>query len=300
MNSHGASVKVTQFALRLSFSSTGHKLQGQNVKSDLVVHGYKKTVPKCLYYVMLSRCTTIDNVYLDDDFDLDKIQCSSKALKEVERLDSKSLTKDIENQACDIFYMNIRSFSKHKEDLFKDLIARKSKHICLAETWMDNSKESPFAVTESEKLVYHSSFGRGKGCSILTGNGDQHHLHFSVCTEKFQILSMPIENFQLTVVYVSSDPTILQDLKKALEQTMDHSLPQLVLGDFNFDSAEENCLTNYLQRLGLLQVISQPTQKEGRTLDHLYVPANLKDKVDVKVQFKYFSDHASLQIKLNC
>ena len=57
-------------------------------------------------------------------------------------------------------------------------------------------------------------------------------------------------------------------------------------------------LTNYLQRLGLLQVISQPTHKEGRTLDHLYVPANLKDKVDVKVQFKYFSDHASLQIKL--
>ena len=111
---------------------------------------------------------------------------------------------------------------------------------------------------------------------------------------------MPIENFQLTVVYVSSDPTILQDLKKALEQTLDHSLPQLVLGDFNFDSAEENCLTNYLQRIGLLQVISQPTQKEGRTLDHLYVPANLKDKVDVKVQFKYFSDHASLQIKLNC
>ena len=52
INSHGASVKITQFPLRLSFSSTGHKLQGTSIKSDLVAHGYNKTVPKCLYHAL--------------------------------------------------------------------------------------------------------------------------------------------------------------------------------------------------------------------------------------------------------
>ena len=39
LNAHGASIKITQFPLRLSFASTGHKLQGTTIKSDLIVHG---------------------------------------------------------------------------------------------------------------------------------------------------------------------------------------------------------------------------------------------------------------------
>ena len=39
LNVHGASIKITQFPLRVSFASTGHKLQGTGISSELIVHG---------------------------------------------------------------------------------------------------------------------------------------------------------------------------------------------------------------------------------------------------------------------
>ena len=173
MNSHGASVKISQFPLRLSFASTGHKLQGTGIKSDLVAHGYTKKgkpqpVPKCLYYVMLSRCTSIDHIFLDKDFDLNQIQCSPKALQESERLTARSLNNEIEKDKCDFFFMNVRSFSKHAEDLLSDLHAKQARYICLAETWIDCNKATPFE--RNDKFVYHASFGNGKGSCIISNN----------------------------------------------------------------------------------------------------------------------------------
>ena len=298
-NSHGASVKITQFPLRLAAASTGHKLQGTSIKSNLVVHGYvnkkkNKTaaVPKCLYYVMLSRVTKIDNIFLDDNFDIDHIQCSTSALEEVERLNAKSLTKDIE--IYDVFFINVRSFSKHKEDLFQDLYAKRAKYVCLAETWIDDSMPSPF--TTNDRIVHHSSFGKGRGtCILSTSSEDQSQC---VSTEKFQLVTAQVMNIQLTVAYLSKGVD-WQEVTKAIDLILDKSMPQMLLGDFNFDVKEENYLTSYLDQLGMVQIVTEPTQKEGRTLDHLYVTEELYERVKCKVQFKHFTDHAALQIKIN-
>ena len=112
------------------------------------------------------------------------------------------------------------------------------------------------------------------------------------------MVSMPVDDFQLTVAYVSKEAN-LPDLKKALEQTLDRNLPQLLLGDFNFNPKEDNCVSGFLHEAGLSQAITQPTHQEGRTLDHLYLSGELKEKIKFDVQFKYFTDHAALQIKLN-
>ena len=84
---HGATCRVTQFPLRLSWASTAHKLQGQTLKGrDIVCHGDKimETIPSAhgVAYVMFSRCEKIENLYLSDDFTLDMIKCSTASLIE--------------------------------------------------------------------------------------------------------------------------------------------------------------------------------------------------------------------------
>ena len=41
--------------------------------TDVVLHGHIN-MPKGMGYVMLSRCEDINNVFLDDKFDLNKIK----------------------------------------------------------------------------------------------------------------------------------------------------------------------------------------------------------------------------------
>ena len=48
----------------------------------------------------------------------------------------------------------------------------------------------------------------------------------------------------------------------------------------------------------LVQVINQPTHKDGRTLDHLYLSEELKERLEYDIQFKYYTDHSAIQMKI--
>ena len=73
--SHGCKAVITQFAMKLAWASTCHKLQGVTIKNDsiLIVHGHKR-MPVGMAYVMLSRCAKFESVYIDDKFDFEKIK----------------------------------------------------------------------------------------------------------------------------------------------------------------------------------------------------------------------------------
>ena len=293
---HGARCRVTQFPLRPAFASTGHKLQGTTIPkgSDLIAHGYTKRVPKGLYYVMLSRCSSIESLYIDDNFDINKIQCLDSALEETERLDEKSVVSDISKNAYEVFFMNIRSYEKHRLDLKNDFVANRSKYICLAETWI-HPGSTPDSVLEGQ-TVYHSSFGRGKGCCILAM--EEFARSASVCHEHHQITTLNLEEFQLTVVYLSKDAD-MDNVVADIENLLDLSKSQMIVGDFNFVPQEKNVMTRFLETADLIQMISEPTHDMGKTLDHLYISSILKEKISCNVTFKYFSDHAALEIKLS-
>ena len=104
------------------------------------------------------------------------------------------------------------------------------------------------------------------------------------------------ESYQVVLVYQSKD-AIKHHVKQSLASLLLPSLKHLVIGDFNFDAGESNEVSRYLEQCNLTQVVKGPTQKEGRTIDQFYVPTELKECFEIKVQFKYYSDHAGLQIK---
>ena len=109
------------------------------------------------------------------------------------------------------------------------------------------------------------------------------------------MLTLQTSNFQLTLVYLSKEPD-MKEVTKQMKEVLDLSKPQVIVGDFNFDSKEKNQLTSYFTSLGLHQMVKEATHQEGRTIDQLYVTTDLNVQIDV--QFKYFSDHAALQIKV--
>ena len=115
MNSHGTRCTVVQFPLKVAFASTTHALQGAQINkgSNLIAHGYAGRVPKCLYYVMLSRVSSLDNVFLDEKFELEKILCNEYALQESNELEQKSISNGLKDEALEIFYINVRSFQTH-------------------------------------------------------------------------------------------------------------------------------------------------------------------------------------------
>lgn len=90
---HAARATVFQFPLRLAYAVTGHKMQGQTVKTgSKVVVNWCKRMPDALAYIMLSRSESIEDLYIAGFFDPNQIRCNPKALAESERLDEISLT----------------------------------------------------------------------------------------------------------------------------------------------------------------------------------------------------------------
>ena len=135
---------------------------------------------------MFSRSTCIENLYLADDVNLDKMLCDKEALEEKIRIDEASLSTTT-IQEFDLFYINIRSFHKHKEDLLCDIYAKKSKSICLTQTCLeDNEASQEYAGMK----VFTASRGNGKGC-IATVSPDS-NLIAAKSEESFQLLSYKI------------------------------------------------------------------------------------------------------------
>ena len=91
----------------------------------------------------------------------------------------------------------------------------------------------------------------------------------------------------------------MNTVTELVKNILNPELDQLVVGDLNFDAKEKNQLTRFFEECNFKQVINEPTHKAGRTLDQLFVSKNLQNRIEVKVMFKYYTDHAALQIKLN-
>ena len=293
---HGGRVKITQFALKLAWASTCHKIQGVTIKQgqNLIAHGHEN-IPPAMQYVMMGRVSHIENLYLSKNFDLTKVRPQKKALKEQMILD-KIFSKRPSVQ-YDLFFVNIRSLRLHQKDLFSDLNAQNSKLVCVAETWLYPEEDDADWLDIPNKNRILSSTGRGKGCGIYYEK-DQCFTHINrFASEKFQISFGMYKNFiQIFVVYISKEAdfnTIVATLNKWMKTG-----PKIVIGDFNFESTKSNVLSKFLNSKGLIQIVNRPTHIEGGIIDHCYVPKNMKDTLVIDYFFTYYTDHISLCLSI--
>ena len=147
-------------------ASTAHKLQGDTIPKgkDLVVHGHPN-MPRSMGYVMLSRCSNIENLYIASSFDFKKhLLCNLESLKAKEELDLRDISNNYSNMAFDIYYVNTRSLKGNFEDVKSDMYAMSSKYLCFAETWFPNSERAKKHQLKGYEMMEVSQ-GDGKGCA---------------------------------------------------------------------------------------------------------------------------------------
>ena len=292
-SSNKGKVKVTQFALRLSWASTCHKVQGVTTPKgqNLVCNGHEN-IPPAMQYVMMSRVSKIENLYLSKNFNLDKVRCIKNALKEKERLDglfAQTVVKEY-----DLTFMNIRSLRAHHEDLLCEPIARNSKVLCLAETWIyPNEEDSPFNTLPPNKKAIFSSFGRGKGSCLYYNNDQCLENVKTLSSEYFQMIGGFLnKSVQVYTLYISKEASldsIVQILKKWMVPG-----PKIVIGDFNIEACEDNVLSHFLVSSGLHQTTNRPTHLGGGMIDLCFISSELKKCVQIDYLFTYYTDHSAI------
>lgn len=296
-NKHGIRAKVTQFPIRLAWASTAHKLQGITLHEDLLCHGKSMTNTICdgMAYVMLSRCSNLENVFLAEDFKLKHIHCSRTALKEKNNLDARNIVPSIRDKRFDLTYVNCMNLLNNILDIESDIECMNSDLICLSETWMD--PKNPIEM--DGKVLNHASFGNGKGVCTFSPPNYNLELQIIKAEEKYQFMSLMLKDYdlQLILVYISKGCNF-SNLAHEISQIIDSRLELMILGDFNYDKSESNALTKLFFRLNLKQLISNPTHIKGRTIDHVYISKTSKNEPKISLQYKYFTDHCSLSIQL--
>ena len=140
----------------------------------------------------------------------------------------------VDQDLTKISCLNIRSLSKHLEDIKSDHAMLKSDIICLTETWVPPSElmdNMTFDFGIDGYNVFLNGVGKGKGVAIYAKPSFSH-----VCNlngEGFQITKMSSENLDVICIY-RSENGLVQDLFQQLCSILTPLKPTFICGDFNF------------------------------------------------------------------
>ena len=182
------------------------------------------------------------------------------------------------------------------DDLLNDIHPQQADVICLAETWLEKGSK----MTWPGKHFHHVSIGQGKGVCMFTPENQDYRLIGSHSDDKFQILSIMKQNIQLILVYLSSKDCPYERVKVELSNLVLQNVDKIIIGDFNYNKNDPpNAVSTYLSQIGLKQIVDQPTQTRGNTIDHCYVSEKMVETTKITLQFTYYSDHASLSLQLH-
>ena len=231
---HSDSCSLEQFPLVLAYSSTSHKIQGTNMKGrDVVCHGrpidqkgVKRSLPAGCGYVMLSRCTSIDNVFIDEIFDpINDCQPNQDALKEAKRIADSCIAAKLLKQTFDIFYVNMLAKS-HLRDVQHDPFAKQSNLVCLVQTCFEAADVQQWP---DWYCMPHASVGNGKGVCVFS-KSNEYEFNSKFTHEQFQIVQVIMKKrFQIFVLYVSQGAN-MQEISDIINQMLLEDLETILLG----------------------------------------------------------------------
>ena len=288
---------VEQFPLNLFYASTSHKIQGRTLSQDVVCYTEQYMKSGC-GYVMLSRCTSIENVYISKDFDFAKVTVHKKSLIETDRLIKICIAAKLKKEKFDIFFMNMRG-KTNMINVRYDPLADQSNLVCLVET---NMEANALEQWLGRKFFPHASCGRGSGVCAFGKLSEDNTTPYQFIARKtclrYQILQFSkSDKIQIFVLYVSQDAN-LNGVATSIQEMLLDDQEVILMGDFNFQSLTKNDLTCYLiETLQLKQLVTGPTFLKGhKTIDHIYVSSELENKIRISSMFRYYGDHLSFTI----
>ena len=295
--------KLIQFPLVLAWAVTGHKIQGQSIKSpQKIAVDLKSVFEAAQAYVMLSRVQKLEQLFLVDELPVNKIYANLKAMNEIERLIKISVNnnpnewEDKDIKRTRVCFLNCRSMKNKFEHIESDTSLRESDIMFLFETWLEKEQEKASYELESYTSCFLSD-GRGRG--IVCYFKSSFNISEQIITRDFCLIAAESEKHICIGIYRSSHGPIkdfVQNLEDIVRREVLKGKIIVIGGDLNICaiSKPNNLLTQRMMDLGFTQEVQNPTHNEGGLLDHVYV--NLHDPnhrvVSIIHQMpKYYTDH---------
>ena len=185
------------FPLKLSFSVTSHKIQGQTVhQPKSVVLNFKNSNFAGQANVMLSRAESMDQLIILDELYDHKWKVSEEALKEVQRIEKNALNHQMyfNTKSVNVLSLNIRSLRTNFKHLAEEPHINELDIICLQETWFNHNESESFELQGFDSFFNSDKHWRGNGIANYFNNS--FHAQQSVWSDKFQMTK--VTNKELT------------------------------------------------------------------------------------------------------
>ena len=250
-------------------------------------------------YVSLSRAQNLNQIYIIDKLYEENWKASKSGLAEFKSglENAINVEHNSEKKYFEIVSMNVLSLRKHYVDLLRRFENKNVNVINFQETWLEpNTDASKYSI--GNMIPHLNSMGRGKGLATYVEEGFILRGEF-ICEEKCQLIKVSNKDLEIVNIYRSQEcnTRVFQD---KLQYVVDTSRPTIVCGDTNIDISRDrgHGFVEFMESLGFTQMVTWPTHARGGLLDHVWVTEGLRDKVEVKQEAIYFSDHDILTIKI--
>ena len=181
-------------------------------------------------------------------------------------------------------HLNVRSVTKHLDDINHLLVSERLDVLCLSETWLSENMDSSTLVFPGYTVVRRDRSGRsGGGVAIIHSSSlIAERLNVPSAGSSLESLWLQLTSRRQLVIGViyrpPGEPPVLaiDDLHDQLVYVMTKGKPMLVLGDTNFDilRPDKSGVSSYMQLLSSLslhQLITTATRpgSSPTLLDHI-------------------------------
>ena len=237
-------------------------------------------------------------MYILNEFTPLKIYPSELAIKELERLNEVSLNeKELEKQRNAIVVsLNIRSLMHNHDNLLHDR-QMQADVIALQETWCNEDFDNNHLALPGYQMHLVSQ-GRGKG--VATFFKSMFKVNGTISKSMYQLLKVSCEDYDVVNVYCSKGANKMEFLRD-LGSLAKGARPCIIVGDFNINylGDPKDQIISKITSCGFTQLVQVPTHQEGGLLDHVY-SKRAPWKLDICVNYPYYSDHAAISIVKLC
>ena len=222
-----------------------------------------------MVYVMLSRVCSIEQLFIVNKIDPEKIRVHEKVEAEVARMEEVSMNRNPTNwmnpatTGLKVCSFNTRSLRKHMEDVRSDPVLLKSDILCLQETWLMDEEEKDERYQLDGFKACFASKGHGKGLAVYVKEGVDHQSTTMVSLANIQLIKITMAELDIITVYRSADERE-PEAARLLGDVIDPDKDTLVVGDLNYcDGKERKELGKFFARAGFTQLVTLPTHIRG-------------------------------------
>lgn len=217
-----------------------------------------------------SRVCSLEQLYIVEKLDPEKITVDEKVKMEAARLDKISVNKNPcpwmnpATLGLKVCSFNTLSLRKHMEDVRSDPVLLQSDILCLQETWLEDGEEKDERFQMEGFRAHFVSVGRGKGLAVYVKR-ELRGVMNSVSKfgeENIQLVKVDMRKLDLIAIYRSKEEPLYRATHH-LKNFINPDKDTLVIGDVNFGANEVNDMSNFLARAGFTQLVTLPTHIRG-------------------------------------